>query len=458
MKFLMSQPQYRRAYLKAAPSEGHPSAEGDEFERKIKQQVDEQMQERAALHSASPADATAKQRGRQQRGAAESHGEPRERKTAARNSTFPPGASTQEAFHFSNPAMQAGRPVFNEADGSQLHDPAVMAPNGMMSHGAWNGVPMYIVPYGSMSRMQQFQVPHEMQFAGRPMMVPQPVVTMYDPSGGMMCSPAPHVMYQGNMVANNPRQPAVDESRPITRDIFTADAEEEEESDDSSRHQSRKRSSSERGQEQNNKRPRKTEGPPAANAPTGKFAELTDEDLEPERTYTPEQQAKWEEMFRKLVRFKAVNGHCRVPENYEDSKLVHWVGNQRKSMSRQQRGLPFGRFDQKRIDMLDSIGFEWPRARATKPGAYERRSWEDMFKELAQFKDVHGHTRVPITLNAKLANWIRNQRTAMSRMKRGLPYRSLNARRIKLMDSIGFSWLASKDGIDQEEESKDGAE
>lgn len=173
---------------------------------------------------------------------------------------------------------------------------------------------------------------------------------------------------------------------------------------------------------------------------------LPDNLPEPGRTYTPEQQAKWEEMFLRLVLFKESHGHTRVPETYEDSKLVNWVGNQRKAMSRQQRGLPFSRFDKRRIAMLDSIGFEWARARAAIAGSYERRSWEDMYKKLCEFKKVYGHTRVPATLNQRLANWVRNQRTAMSRKQRGLPFRCLNQRRINLLNNIGFAWVAAKDG------------
>ena len=148
-----------------------------------------------------------------------------------------------------------------------------------------------------------------------------------------------------------------------------------------------------------------------------------------------------------MTRFKSVHGHTRVPEAYEDSKLVNWVGNQRKAMSRQQRGLPvpFGGFDQKRIDMLNSIGFEWARPRITKSGINERRSWESMFQKLREFREKHGHTKVHVSVDAKLSNWIRNQRTAMSRMQRGLPHRCLNARRIELLESIGFTWVCPKD-------------
>jgi hypothetical protein len=176
---------------------------------------------------------------------------------------------------------------------------------------------------------------------------------------------------------------------------------------------------------------------------------------EPGRIYTPDQQSKWDEMYQRLVKFKEKHCHTRVPEGYEDAKLANWVGNQRRAMSRQQRGLPARRFDKRRIHLLEAIGFEWARKRANKPGLYDKRSWEEMFQSLIQFKETYGHTRVPPSFDNRLANWVSNQRTAMSRKKRGLPYRCLNKQRIEELNSIGFVWVASKNGH-HDNESKDG--
>ena len=153
-------------------------------------------------------------------------------------------------------------------------------------------------------------------------------------------------------------------------------------------------------------------------------------------------------MYSRLVAFKTEHGHTRVPETHPDMKLVNWVGNQRKARSRQQRGLPSSGLDQRRIALLNKLGFEWARARTTAPKTEEdqRMSWDDLFEKLCQFKELYGHTRVPANFDTRLANWVRNQRTAMSRKQRGLPYRCLNPHRIEQLQSIGFAWVASKDG------------
>lgn len=169
-------------------------------------------------------------------------------------------------------------------------------------------------------------------------------------------------------------------------------------------------------------------------------------------TYSPEQQAKWEQMFDRLQAYKEKHGHTRVPEMHEDSKLVHWVGNQRKALSRRQRGLTSSCIDKKRIDMLNSIGFEWARPRVTAQGSNKRRSWEYMFQRLCEFQESHGHTRVSSITDSKLATWMRNQRTSMSRKLRGLTYRCLNQLRVDMLDSIRFTWVASKEEIPCQDE------
>ena len=151
-------------------------------------------------------------------------------------------------------------------------------------------------------------------------------------------------------------------------------------------------------------------------------------------------ETRWEKMYLKLIAFKKAHGHTRVPDCHEDAKLINWVANQRKAMSRHKRGLSFGRFDRVRIDRLEKIGFEWGQSRLLKQGSYERYAWEDMFKKLVEFQENHGHTRVSANIDRRLANWVRNQRTAMSRMQRGLPFRCLNKRRIEKLEFVGFQW------------------
>lgn len=58
---------------------------------------------------------------------------------------------------------------------------------------------------------------------------------------------------------------------------------------------------------------------------------------------------RWMEMFGRLVEFKKKHGHTRLCKFYnEDPQLLKWVYAQRRFCE-----------DKKRIDILNSIGFEW---------------------------------------------------------------------------------------------------
>ena len=61
---------------------------------------------------------------------------------------------------------------------------------------------------------------------------------------------------------------------------------------------------------------------------------------------------QWEEGFSKLLQFKELEGHCRMPSSFklDGFKLGKWVSNQRKAYD----SMPL-----KRKQRLDDIGFIW---------------------------------------------------------------------------------------------------
>jgi len=81
---------------------------------------------------------------------------------------------------------------------------------------------------------------------------------------------------------------------------------------------------------------------------------------------------------------------------------------------------------EKRVRRLDGIGFEWD--------LKDRRTWEEGFSTLLEFKAAHGHCDVPVSAECtKLLVWVRTQRV---RRKRGL----LSEDRIRRLDELGFVW------------------
>jgi hypothetical protein len=72
------------------------------------------------------------------------------------------------------------------------------------------------------------------------------------------------------------------------------------------------------------------------------------------------------------------------------------------------------------------MGFVW--------GLQERKDWEERYWQLLNYKQVHGHCRVP-RQNPSLGRWVENQRQFY---RKG----ALKRDRIDKLNEIGFIWKA----------------
>jgi predicted nucleotidyltransferase len=155
--------------------------------------------------------------------------------------------------------------------------------------------------------------------------------------------------------------------------------------------------------------------------------------------------AKWKFWHDLLVAFKQKYGHTRVPRAYEvdGETLGRWVGRQRDFFFKQkQSGLPEAS-SQKRIDMLNEIGFEWRVRQSGGNSDGQYGGWKSWFDLLVAFKQKHSHTRVSFGHEVdgrKLGNWVASQRKFFSRKQRGLPLASITQERIDLLNEIDFEW------------------
>jgi hypothetical protein len=136
----------------------------------------------------------------------------------------------------------------------------------------------------------------------------------------------------------------------------------------------------------------------------------------------------WTETFDRLVTYKKEGGHCNVPTNYNDGRKPHlgiWVISQRKKYFD-------GSLIQERIELLESVGFEWnPR----------KMGWTETFDRLIAYKKQNGHCYVPRSRNdggsPHLGKWVSKQR---EKYFDG----SLIQERIELLESVGFKWNPRK--------------
>ena len=136
---------------------------------------------------------------------------------------------------------------------------------------------------------------------------------------------------------------------------------------------------------------------------------------------------RWLAMFIRLQKYRETHGDCRVPDEWpNDPKLARWVRTQRAQRSH-------GKLSPVRIEKLDTIVFDWQPARDI--GESEKRTWDEMFARLQQYREQHGDTLVPQRWkeDPSLADWVSKQRVTYNR---GL----VSTERIHRLEEIGFEW------------------
>ena len=127
----------------------------------------------------------------------------------------------------------------------------------------------------------------------------------------------------------------------------------------------------------------------------------------------------WEEGFKNIVNFKKREGHCLVPQSYNEKgfKLGAWVSKQRQRKKRLSKG---------QVEILDSIGFQWDALTS---------KWEQGYNALVEFKKKEGHCLVPAKManstGLKLGVWVGHQRRQKS---------TLDPDKKTRLEAIGFSW------------------
>ncbi|MDB4739198.1 Helicase associated domain protein [Akkermansiaceae bacterium] len=131
--------------------------------------------------------------------------------------------------------------------------------------------------------------------------------------------------------------------------------------------------------------------------------------------WNPDQE-KWDFHFKVLVTYKKEYGDCLVPKQWENQKLTRWINKQRSKKSN---------LDAEKIKRLDELGFVWN---------LRQEAWELKFQALKNYQQKHGNCSVTAANNKELAMWVTTQRTSKKR-------NTLNPKKIKRLDQIGFVWV-----------------
>jgi len=162
---------------------------------------------------------------------------------------------------------------------------------------------------------------------------------------------------------------------------------------------------------------------------------------------------KWDEHFLNLLKFKKKNGHCLVPKNYPDNrKLSNWVFSQRRYYTDREKGIKNSLTDEHE-KKLNDIGFAFKAAgnkdyqKLVQSKGIERfkSTWEKHFKDLKEYKGIHGNCLVPKVFpeHPALAGWVYVIRSMYKKRSQGVAT-NLTDDQVERMNSLGFIWDAKK--------------
>jgi glycerol-3-phosphate cytidylyltransferase-like family protein len=145
--------------------------------------------------------------------------------------------------------------------------------------------------------------------------------------------------------------------------------------------------------------------------------------------------SNWDGMFNQLLEFKKKHGHVKVSHK---TKLGSWVTNQR-SIYREYRKTNCQKGEPERMKRLESIGLVDDISTDYEKDYVPDYSFDGMFKLLLEFKQKHGHLKVPrkYNKNPRLARWVQTRRSDYREYKRTNGQKG-NPERMKHLESIGL--------------------
>jgi hypothetical protein len=141
----------------------------------------------------------------------------------------------------------------------------------------------------------------------------------------------------------------------------------------------------------------------------------------------------WYQRYHELIEFKQEYGQCCVPVYWpQNPQLAQWVKRQRSQFKLRNEGRHSNMSDS-RIQALDQIHFVWDSHSVF---------WEKRLEELKQFREEHGHCRVPTNYpqNQELAVWTKSQRHQFKLFCQDDKKSHITLERIQKLVKIGFAF------------------
>lgn len=162
----------------------------------------------------------------------------------------------------------------------------------------------------------------------------------------------------------------------------------------------------------------------------------------------------WEDMYVKIVQFKAQNnGSMEITQDY-DPMLAAWMARQNEVLGRHLQGKSTRLSDDQAMRLL-ALGFQGGRGGTAAAGGgsvsvtgksvasrdFDAR-WNDMLLRLRDYKTEHGDCNVPTSSGTDLAHWVAAQRRMYNKLVAGKPGKRavLDAVKMQRLTELGFQF------------------
>mmetsp|Transcript_33806 Transcript_33806/g.73100 ORF Transcript_33806/g.73100 Transcript_33806/m.73100 type:complete len:1083 (+) Transcript_33806:113-3361(+) len=163
----------------------------------------------------------------------------------------------------------------------------------------------------------------------------------------------------------------------------------------------------------------------------------------------------WEEMYNKIVQYKAQNGDIEITNDY-DPVLANWMSRQNEVLGRHIQGNSTRLSDDQAMKLL-GLGFHGGRKGVTGGAGSGGSSgvtgksvasrdfdlkWDEMWGKLRDYKNEHGHCNVSTSLGTELAHWVAAQRRMYNKLIGGKPGKRacLDAIKMQRLTELGFQF------------------
>jgi hypothetical protein len=145
----------------------------------------------------------------------------------------------------------------------------------------------------------------------------------------------------------------------------------------------------------------------------------------------------WEERIEQCQQFVHEHGHLKIPKTHP--LLGPWSCKERfhykEYLERKTSSL-----NPEKIKQLEDLGFVFEAGKRIT--IKKRMPWSERLQELLEYKEEHGHTRVPQAC-PELGGWVKQQRKEYKLMVKNEPS-TMTPQRFTQLSNVGFEWDATK--------------